>query len=249
YVGLKDELPPLLVMIHGGPTSATSAVYNAKIQYWTSRGFAVADVNYGGSTGYGREYRERLYPQFGCVDVQDCCAAALHLASTGLADRRRLCIMGGSAGGFTTLACLAFRPEVFAVGASLYGISDLEVLAKETHKFEAQYPVHLVGPYPEAKAVYHERSPLYAVDQLACPAIFLQGLEDRVVPPNQATLMVDALRKKGIRVAHVEFAGEQHGFRKAANIVRALEAQLYFFGKVLGFAPSDSIEPVHIFNE
>ncbi|KAJ2636010.1 Esterase lipase thioesterase active site [Coemansia sp. RSA 1286] len=249
HVGPKDELPPLLVMIHGGPTSATHAVYSAKIQYWTSRGFAVADVNYGGSTGYGREYRERLYPEFGRVDVQDCCAAALHLAGAGLADRRRLCIMGGSAGGFTTLASLAFRPEVFAVGASLYGISDLEVLAKETHKFEAQYPVHLVGPYPEATSVYRERSPLYAVDRLACPAIFLQGLEDRVVPPNQATLMVDALRKKGICVAHVEFAGEQHGFRKAANIVRALEAQLYFFGKVLGFAPSDAIEPVHIFNE
>ncbi|KAJ2858111.1 Esterase lipase thioesterase active site [Coemansia erecta] len=247
HVGPADELPPLLIVIHGGPTAATHAVYSAKIQYWTSRGFAVADVNYGGSTGYGRKYRERLYLQFGLVDVQDCCAAALHLASEGLADRQRLCIMGSSAGGFTTLACLAFRPEVFAVGASLYGMSDLEVLAKETHKFEAQYPVHLVGPYPEAQKVYRERSPLFAVDRLSCPAIFLQGLEDRVVPPNQATLMVDALRKKGVPVAHVEFAGEQHGFRKAANIVRVLEAQLYFFGKVLGFVPSDAIEPVHIF--
>ncbi|KAJ2723140.1 Esterase lipase thioesterase active site [Coemansia sp. Benny D115] len=248
YIAPEGELPPLLVIIHGGPTAATSAVYQSKVQYWTSRGFAVADVNYGGSTGYGRAYRERLYPQFGVVDVQDCCAAALHLADIGLVDRRRLSIMGGSAGGFTTLACLAFRPEVFAVGASLYGISDLEVLAQETHKFEARYPDHLVGEYPAKKHVYHVRSPLYAVDRLSCPVIFLQGLEDRVVPPNQATLMADALRKKGVAVALVEFAGEQHGFRQAANIKRALEAQLYFFGKVLGFEPADAIEPVPIDN-
>ncbi|KAJ1898728.1 Esterase lipase thioesterase active site [Kickxella alabastrina] len=248
YAAPEGELPPLLVMLHGGPTSATHAVYQSKIQYWTSRGFAVADVNYGGSTGYGRAYRERLYPQFGKVDVQDCCAAALHLAALGLADRRRLSIMGGSAGGFTTLACLVFRPEVFAVGASLYGISDLEVLAQETHKFEAQYPVHLVGPYPENRQVYHERSPLFAVEQLACPVVFLQGLEDKIVPPNQATLMVEALKRKGVRVALVEFEGEQHGFRKAESIVRALEAQLYFFGKVLGFEPADCIEPVPIHN-
>ncbi|KAJ2745478.1 Esterase lipase thioesterase active site [Coemansia sp. BCRC 34301] len=249
YCAPSAELPPLLVLSHGGPTSATSSVYKPKIQYWTSRGFAVADVNYGGSTGYGRAYRERLYPQFGVVDVEDCCAAALHLASIGLVDRQRLSIMGGSAGGFTTLACLAFRPEVFAVGASLYGISDLEVLIKETHKFEAQYPVHLVGAYPEAQAVYRSRSPLFSVETLACPAIFLQGLEDKVVPPNQAVMMVEALRAKGLRVAHLEFEGEQHGFRQAKNIVRALEAQLYFFGRVLGFTPSDQIEPVDIYNE
>ncbi|KAJ2454969.1 Esterase lipase thioesterase active site, partial [Coemansia sp. RSA 2424] len=248
YRAPAGELPPLLVLSHGGPTSATDAVYKPKIQYWTSRGFAVVDVNYGGSTGYGRAYRERLYPQFGVVDVEDCCAAALHLAAEGLVDRRRLSIMGGSAGGFTTLACLAFRPEVFAVGASLYGISDLEVLAKETHKFESQYPVHLVGPYPEARDVYRSRSPLFSVETLACPAIFLQGLEDKVVPPNQAKLMVDALRAKGLRVAHLEFEGEQHGFRQAKNIVRALEAQLFFFGRVLGFTPSDHIEPVDIYN-
>ncbi|KAJ2245820.1 Esterase lipase thioesterase active site [Coemansia sp. RSA 455] len=250
YKAPADELPPLLVLSHGGPTSAAHAVYQPKIQYWTSRGFAVVDVNYGGSTGYGRAYRERLYPQFGVVDVEDCCAAALHLSATGIVDRHRLSIMGGSAGGFTTLACLAFRPEVFAVGASLYGISDLEVLIKETHKFEAQYPVHLVGPYPEAQAVYKSRSPLYSVDTLACPAIFLQGLEDKVVPPNQAVFMVEKLREKGIRVAHLEFEGEQHGFRQAKNIVRALEAQLFFFGKILNFVPADHIEPaVPIYNE
>ncbi|ORX72497.1 alpha/beta-hydrolase [Linderina pennispora] len=208
------ELPPLLVLSHGGPTGETDSVLSSKIQYWTTRGFAVADVNYGGSTGKGREYRERLYPQFGVVDVQDCCAAALYLAEIGRVDRKRLTIMGGSAGGFTTLACLAFRPEVFAVGASLYGISDLEILALETHKFESQYPVHLVGPYPEARDTY-----------------LAAGLEDKVVPPNQATLMVEALRKKGIKVAHIEFEGEQHGFRQAKNIIRALEAQFYFFSR------------------
>ncbi|KAJ1818206.1 Esterase lipase thioesterase active site [Coemansia sp. RSA 2675] len=250
YRAPAGELPPLLVVGHGGPTSAAHAVYQPKIQYWTSRGFAVADVNYGGSTGYGRAYRERLYPQFGIVDVEDCCAIALHLAATGLVDRNRLSIMGGSAGGFTTLACLAFRPEVFAVGASFYGISDLEVLIRETHKFEAQYPVHLVGPYPEAQDVYRSRSPLYSADRLACPVIFLQGLEDKVVPPNQATLMVDKLREKGIKVAHVEFEGEQHGFRQAKNIVRGQESVLYFFGKILGFVPFDHIDPVvPIYNE
>ncbi|KAJ2156037.1 Esterase lipase thioesterase active site [Coemansia sp. RSA 552] len=249
YKGVEGELPPLLVLSHGGPTSAASSVFQSKIQYWTSRGIAVVDVNYGGSTGYGRAYRERLYPHFGEVDVQDCCAAALHLAQAGEVDCKRLSIMGGSAGGFTTLACLAFRPEVFAVGASLYGISDLEVLAKETHKFESEYPVHLVGPYPADRDVYIRRSPLHSVDTLSCPAIFLQGLEDKVVPPNQATLMVDALKDKGIPVAHVEFEGEQHGFRQAKNITRALEAQLFFFGRILGFKPADAIEPVPIFNE
>ncbi|KAJ1664578.1 Esterase lipase thioesterase active site [Coemansia sp. RSA 1646] len=249
YRGMKGERPPLLVLSHGGPTTSTNTSFSLSIQFWTSRGFAVADVNYGGSTGYGRAFRERLYPHFGQVDVQDCCAAALHLASLGLADRARLSIMGGSAGGYTTLACLAFRPEVFAVGASHYGISDLEVLVKETHKFESLYPVHLVGPYPAARTTYVERSPLHAVDALACPAIFFQGLDDKVVPPNQTSLMVDALKRKGIRVAHVEFEGEQHGFRKFQNIVRAMEAQLFFFGRILGFVPSDAIDPVPISND
>ncbi|KAJ2867476.1 Esterase lipase thioesterase active site [Coemansia erecta] len=249
FQGMAGEKPPLLVLSHGGPTTATNTSFSLKIQFWTSRGFAVADVNYGGSTGYGRAFRERLYPHFGQVDVQDCCAAALHLADRGLADRKRLSIMGGSAGGYTTLACLAFRPEVFAVGASHYGISDLEVLAKETHKFESMYPEHLVGPYPAARATYIERSPVHSPGSLACPAIFFQGLEDKVVPPNQTSLMVDALRRKGLRVAHVEFEGEQHGFRKFKNIVRAMEAQLFFFGRILGFVPSDSIDPVPIYND
>ncbi|KAJ1935726.1 hypothetical protein FBU59_005293, partial [Linderina macrospora] len=189
YQAPEGELPPLLILIHGGPTFEADCVLNPTTQYWTTRGFAVADVNYGGSTGKGREYRERLYPQFGVVDVQDCCAAALYLAEIGRVDRKRLTIMGGSAGGFTTLACLAFRPEVFVVGASLFGITDLEVLTMEMHKFEKHYMVHLVGPYPEARDTYLQRSPLHSVDKLVCPAIFLQGLEDKVVPPNQATLM------------------------------------------------------------
>ncbi|KAJ1719190.1 Esterase lipase thioesterase active site [Coemansia erecta] len=237
-------------MIHGGPTAAAQPVYQARVQSWTSRGFAVADVDYGGSTGRGCAYRERLYGAFGLVDVQDCCAAALALADMGLVDRQRLSIMGGSAGGFTTLACLAFRPDVFAVGASLYGISDLAVLAKETHKFEAQYPVHLIGAsVDDAPDVYRARSPIHAVEHIRCPAIFLQGLEDRVVPPNQASMMADALAARGVRAALVEFAGEQHGFRQAANIIRALEAQLYLFGRVLRFVPADTIEPVAIKNE
>ncbi|KAJ1788886.1 Esterase lipase thioesterase active site, partial [Coemansia sp. RSA 2399] len=249
FRGMEGEKPPLLVLGHGGPTSATNTSFSLRIQFWTSRGFAVADVNYGGSTGYGRAFRERLYPHFGQVDVQDCCAAALHLADRGLADRKRLSIMGGSAGGYTTLSCLAFRPEVFAVGASHYGISDLEVLAKETHKFESMYPEHLVGPYPAARATYIERSPVHSPGALACPVIFFQGLDDKVVPPNQTSLMVDALRRKGLRVAHVEFEGEQHGFRKFKNIVRAMEAQLFFFGRILGFVPCDTIDPVPIYND
>ncbi|KAJ2559833.1 Esterase lipase thioesterase active site [Coemansia sp. RSA 1933] len=249
YRGETGTKPPLLVLGHGGPTTATSTAYSLRIQFWTSRGFAVADVNYGGSTGYGRAFRERLYPHFGQVDVQDCCAAALHLADRGLVDRQRLSIMGGSAGGYTTLACLAFRPEVFAVGASHYGMSDLEVLVKETHKFESRYPDHLVGPYPDARATYIERSPLHSADRLECPVIFFQGLEDRVVPPSQTSLMVDAMRRKGLPVAHVEFEGEQHGFRKFENIVRAMEAQLFFFGNILGFDPADPIEPVPIHNK
>ncbi|KAJ1955887.1 hypothetical protein GGI12_005454, partial [Dipsacomyces acuminosporus] len=243
------ELPPLLTMSHGGPTNATYAVYRLGIQYWTSRGFAVVDVNYGGSTGYGREYRERLYTHWGEVDVQDCCAAALYLADAGLVDRRRLSIMGGSAGGYTTLACLTFRPEVFAVGASLFGLSDLEIFIKRTHKFELKYLTKLIGPYPEERDTYIKRSPIYSVDKLNCPAIFFQGLDDKVVSPNQATIMVDALKKKGIRVSHIEFAGEGHGFRQEKNIIRSFDGQLYFFGRILGFTPADDIEPVPIFND
>ncbi|KAJ2658668.1 Esterase lipase thioesterase active site [Coemansia sp. RSA 1200] len=249
YAGAAGTKPPLLVVSHGGPTGAADTALKLSIQFWTSRGFAVADVNYGGSTGFGRAYRKRLYGELGRVDVQDCCAAALHLAAQGLADRRRLCIMGASSGGYTALACLAFRPDVFAVGASHYGISDLELLAKETHKFEARYPDRLVGPYPAARALYAQRSPLHYADAVACPVVFFQGLDDRVVPPNQTSAMAAALRRNGVRVALLEFAGEQHGFRRRENIVRALEAQLLFFGRVLGFSPADAIAPLAIDNE
>ncbi|KAJ1943719.1 hypothetical protein FBU59_002820, partial [Linderina macrospora] len=217
--------------------------------FWTTRGFAVADVNYGGSTNKGRAYRERLYPWFGVVDVQDCCAAALYLAETGKVDRQRLTIMGESAGGFCTLAALTFRPEVFAAGASICGVSDLELLAQETHKFESQYMTRLIGPYPEARDRIVARSPINSVDKLVRPTAFFQGADDKIVPPNQATALAEALKEKGVMVAHVEIPGEGHGFRKAENIVLALEGQLYFFSKVLGFAPAGDIQSIEIFNE
>lgn len=247
FVAPEGERPPLLVMIHGGPTSATSTVLRLAIQYYTSRGFAVLDVNYGGSTGYGREYRERLYGQWGIVDVDDCCNGARHLAARGLVDAKRLAITGGSAGGYTALASLAFR-DVFAAGASHYGVSDCEILAKETHKFESRYLDTLIGPYPERRDLYLERSPLYHLEGLRRPVIFFQGLDDKVVPPNQAEMMHNALRERGIPTAYVPFAGEQHGFRKADNIRRALEGEFYFFSRVFGFQPADAIEPVPIEN-
>ena len=247
FVAPEGERPPLLVMIHGGPTSATSTVLRLNIQYYTSRGFAVLDVNYGGSTGYGRAYRERLYGQWGVVDVDDCCNGATYLASRGLVDTNRLAITGGSAGGYTALASLAFR-NVFAAGASHYGVSDCEILAKETHKFEARYLDTLIGPYPERRDLYVERSPLHHLEGLRRPVIFFQGLDDKVVPPNQAELMFDALRQRGIPTAYVPFPGEQHGFRKAENIRRALDTEFYFFSRVFGFEPADTIEPVPIEN-
>ncbi|KAJ2084026.1 Esterase lipase thioesterase active site [Coemansia sp. RSA 988] len=250
YEGTKDELPPLIVLCHGGPTLCAFPVYQPQIMYWTSRGFAVVDVNYGGSTGYGREYRNRLLTHYGEVDVQDCCAAALHLVELGLVDRKRLCVMGESSGGFTTLSCMAFRPDIFAVGACLYGISDLEALVKEeTPKFETKYFEELVGSYPRMRSVYIKRSPLYATDSLKNPVIFMHGLDDITVPPSQTARMVDALKEKGRKVAHIEFENEGHGFIQAAHIKRALEARLYFFGHMLGFKPADNIEPVHISNE
>lgn len=247
YVAPTDERPPLLVKSHGGPTGSTSTVFNLKIQYWTSRGFAVLDVNYGGSTGYGREYRERLKGQWGVVDVDDCANGAKYLAASGAVDGDRLVIDGGSAGGYTTLAALTFR-KVFKAGASFYGVSDLAALAQDTHKFEARYLDGLIGPYPEAAALYRERSPLYATDRLSCPVIFFQGDEDKIVPPNQAEMMVDALRAKKLPVAYVLFAGEQHGFRKAENIKRTLDGEFYFYAKVFGFAMADEVEPVAIDN-
>ncbi len=247
FTAPTGDKPPLLVISHGGPTGASGNTLSLSIQFWTSRGIAVLDVNYGGSTGYGRAYRMRLNGSWGIVDIDDCCNGARFLVEQGLADGARLIIRGGSAGGYTTLAALTFR-KVFSAGASYYGISDLGGMAEETHKFESRYLDNLVGPYPAAKAVYEERSPIYHADQLNCPVIFFQGLEDKVVLPNQAERMVEALRYNEVAVAYVPFAGEQHGFRQAANIKRALEGELYFYGRVLGFQPADEIEPVEIEN-
>lgn len=242
-----DELPPLLIESHGGPTGATHSTLDMRTQYWTSRGFAVLDVNYGGSTGYGRSYRERLNGQWGVVDVDDCCNAARYLIKQGLADSERVIIHGGSAGGYTTLCALTFQ-DLFKAGASHYGIGDLAVLAGDTHKFESRYLDQLVGPYPERADLYSARSAINFTDQLSCPVIFFQGLEDRVVPPNQAELMVAALRVKGIPVAYLPFEGEGHGFRRAENIKRALDAELFFYAQILGFELADPIEPVQIEN-
>ncbi|MEX0642565.1 MAG: S9 family peptidase [Pirellulales bacterium] len=247
YRAPAGEAPPLLVMIHGGPTSATSDQYRPTIQYWTSRGFAVCDVNYGGSTGYGREYRNRLRDGWGVVDVADAANAASFLAKSGKADPTKLIIRGGSAGGYTTLACLAFRKE-FRCGASHYGISDLALMVADTHKFESRYLDRLVGLYPQDERIYRERSPIHHLDTFNRPVILLQGLEDKIVPPNQAEVILESLKKKGVPVAYVPFAGEQHGFRKAENIMRAHEAELYFYSRVLGFDLPEPIEPVEIFN-
>jgi dipeptidyl aminopeptidase/acylaminoacyl peptidase len=242
-----DEKPPLLVVSHGGPTGASEAVLDPRIQFWTSRGFGVLDVNYGGSTGYGRPYRDRLKGQWGIVDVADVVNGARYLVAEGQADPRRLAIRGGSAGGYTTLAALT-EYDVFSAGASYYGISDIEVLARDTHKFESRYLDSLVGPYPERKDLYVARSPIHATDKLSSALILFQGLDDKVVPPNQSEMMADALRRKGLPVAYLAFEGEQHGFRQARNIVRSLEAELYFYGAVFGFTPADTIEPVTIDN-
>ncbi len=230
--GPPGELPPLIVKSHGGPTAATDNRFDAAIQFWTTRGFAVADVNYGGSTGYGRDYRELLHGAWGIVDVEDCAAAARHLVERGEVDPQRLAIRGGSAGGYTTLAALAFT-DVFHVGASHYGVGDLETLARDTHKFESRYLDGLVGPYPERTDLYRQRSPLHAAERIRCPVIFFQGTDDKVVPPNQAEEMVAALRGSGVRVRYVPFEGEGHGFRRAENIARALEEELAFYREVL----------------
>jgi dipeptidyl aminopeptidase/acylaminoacyl peptidase len=247
YTAPENEKPPLLVMSHGGPTSSSSASLKYSIQYWTSRGIAVLDVNYGGSSGYGRAYRERLNGQWGIVDVDDCVNGARYLAAQDEVDGNRLAIRGGSAGGYTTLCALTFR-DVFKAGASHYGISDLETLAKDTHKFESRYLDGLIGPYPEHRDLYIARSPIHFTDRLSCPMILFQGLEDKVVPPNQAEKMVEAVRAKKLPVAYLTFEGEQHGFRKAENIKRVLEAELYFYSKVFGFELAEPVEPVHIEN-
>ncbi|HEX8956452.1 MAG TPA: S9 family peptidase [Burkholderiaceae bacterium] len=247
FTGPAGTLPPLLVLTHGGPTAMTTATLNLSIQYWTSRGFAVVDVNYGGSSGYGRAYRRRLNGGWGVVDVDDAANAARHLAQLGEVDSRRSAIRGSSAGGYTTLSALTFR-DLFQAGASYYGIGDLETLVADTHKFEARYLDKLIGPYPEAKQRYVERSPIHFTDRLSSPLILFQGMKDKVVPPNQAEAMFDAVKVKGLPVACVHFEQEGHGFRQAANIKRALDAELYFYSKVFGFELAERIEPVKIEN-
>ncbi|HKY16959.1 MAG TPA: prolyl oligopeptidase family serine peptidase, partial [Microthrixaceae bacterium] len=241
----SGERPPLMVMVHGGPTAMAPAELRLGVQFWTSRGFAVVDVNYRGSTGFGRRYRNELRGAWGVYDIEDVEAAARFLASSGRADPERLLIRGGSAGGFTVLAALTFT-DTFAAGASLYGIADLAVLARDTHKFESRYLDSLVGPWPEAAATYEERSPLHHVDRLDRPVIVLQGLDDKVVPPEQAELIVEALASRGIPHAYVAFEGEGHGFRRAENIQRALEAELSFYAQVLGMPHPLDIDPVAV---
>jgi dipeptidyl aminopeptidase/acylaminoacyl peptidase len=247
YQAPPGELPPLLVISHGGPTSVASSKLDLMIQYWTSRGFAVLNVNYGGSTGYGRAYRQRLNGNWGVVDVEDCVNGATHLVKLGEVDGDRLIIRGSSAGGYTTLCALTFR-NIFRAGADYYGVSDLESMRQETHKFESRYLDRLIGPYPERKGLYHERSPLNFVDRLSCPVIFFQGLEDKIVPPEQTEKMFRALLRRGLPVAYLPFEGEQHGFRRSGNIKRALNAELYFYSKIFSFRLADPVEPVQIQN-
>lgn len=247
FIAAEPERPPLVVKSHGGPTAATSTAFNLKIQYWTSRGFAVLDVNYRGSTGYGRAYRDALKGEWGIADVDDCANGAKYLAESNRVDGDRLVIDGGSAGGYTTLCALTFR-DVFKAGASYYGVSDLEALATDTHKFESRYLDSLIGPYPERKDLYVARSPIHSAQTLNCPVIFFQGDEDKIVPPNQAEMMVNILREKGLPVAYVLYEGEQHGFRKAENIKRTLDGEFYFYAKVFGFDIADAVEPVAIAN-
>jgi dipeptidyl aminopeptidase/acylaminoacyl peptidase len=245
FAAPAGERPPLIVQSHGGPTSHATPYLDREYLYWTSRGFGVVDVNYRGSSGYGRPYRQRLYGDWGVVDTDDCIAATRHLVESGDADGARLAIRGGSAGGYATLCALVFHDE-FAAGASYYGVADTETLATDTHKFESRYLDNLIGPYPEEKELYYERSPIHFVERLRAPVILFQGLEDEVVPPNQAETMVAALQGNGIPHAYLAFAGEAHGFRKAETEIRCLEAELYFYGRILGFAPADELEPVAI---
>jgi dipeptidyl aminopeptidase/acylaminoacyl peptidase len=247
FTGPPGERPPLIVMSHGGPTSAVTSVLDLEKQFWTSRGFAVVDVNYGGSSGYGREYRNRLRGQWGIVDVEDCARAAEYLMRRGDVDGDRLAITGGSAGGYTTLASLAFR-DTFKAGSSRFGVSELESFVQDTHKYESRYLYSLVGRFPEQRALYRERSPINAAHRITAPLILFQGLEDKIVLPSQAEVIVAALRTRQVPVAYVAYEGEGHGFRKAENIRRTLEAELYFYSRVFGFTPADELQPVDIAN-
>lgn len=242
-----DEKPPLIVFSHGGPTSAALSHFQSAIQFWTSRGFAVADVNYGGSTGYGRAYRDQLKGEWGIVDVEDCVKAALFLAKSGKVDGERLLIRGGSAGGYVTLCALTFH-EVFAAGASYYGVADAAILAQHTHKFEERYLDSLIGPYPEKEDLYRDRSPIYHTDRLSSPVILFQGLEDKVVNPEQSEILAKALSEKGLPYAYLTFEGEQHGFRRSETIENCLNAELYFYSRILGFELPTGITPVEIHN-
>ena len=243
----EGELPPLLVKSHGGPTAAASVSLSWRIQYWTSRGFGYLDVNYGGSIGYGRQYRQRLEKNWGIVDVADCINAATYLVRQGRVDGDRLVISGGSAGGYTTLAALTFY-DTFKAGASYYGVSDLEILARDTHKFESRYLDGLIGAYPEEKEIYEARSPIHFTDKLSCAVIFFQGGEDKVVPPNQADIMFTAIKNKGLPAAYILFEDEGHGFRQGENIKKALDSEFYFYSRVFGFTPADPLEAIEIVN-
>jgi dipeptidyl aminopeptidase/acylaminoacyl peptidase len=247
FTGPTGERPPLIVQAHGGPTGQASAAFSLATQFWTSRGFALVDVDYGGSSGYGRAYRQRLNGQWGVVDVADVIAAAHHLIAADLVDPARIAIHGGSAGGFTVLAALA-QSDVFGAGASFYGVADLAALARDTHKFESRYLDNLVGPYPAASETYDARSPLNRLDGFSAPLIIFQGADDPVVPPNQSRMIRDALRARGQAVAYLEFEGESHGFRRAETLVASKQAELYFYGRVFGFTPADLLPEIEIEN-
>lgn len=245
--GPANEKPPLIVLAHGGPTAAARSELSLPIRFWTSRGFAVVDVNYRGSSGFGRAYRKKLDGNWGIVDVQDCVCVAQYLVERGDVDPQRLIIRGGSAGGFTVLSALAFH-DTFTAGASMYGVADLQALANDTHKFESRYLDGLVGPWPQAADVYKNRSPINYVEGFNAPMIVLQGSEDAIVPPNQSRMIVDALDERGVAVAYIEFAGEQHGFRQAETLMTAIQSELTFYGRVFGFVPDGDLIPVAIRN-
>ena len=243
FEGSDDTLPPLIVKVHGGPVGATSSTLDPSVQFWTSRGFAVFDVNHRGSTGYGRAFRKKLYPNWGIVDIEDASSGVKWLTAQGFVDADKVAIRGGSAGGYTTLAAMAFQ-DTFKAGASWFGVSDLEALARDTHKYESRYLDQLIGPYPERKDIYIERSPINSVDKIRSPLLLLQGLDDKVVPPNQSEMIFDALKKNCIPTAYLAFEGEGHGFRQPANKIKAMNAELDFYGQVFGFQPAGDIERI-----